>query len=316
MVSPARYELYALDTGSGSVVFHRPLDQPGLDARAAGQRGALSLQQGRIYVPFGGRYGDCGNYHGQVVSASASDPGAPLVTYSTPARSAGIWAPGGASIGDDGTLYVATGNGEASGPEGRTEAVIALSPALDEVDTWQPSDWRELDRGDTDIGSVPPTLLPDLGLVFQSGKNGWGYLLRLGALGAVGGEVASGKLPADCGGVFGGTAYTASMLYLPCAKRVIALRVTDNPPAFTLAWRGPDENGSPAVGPPIVVAGAVWNVDLAGRLLAIDAATGAVRFQAKLAGRPSHFASLAYGGGQVFTATENGVYAFQLLGLN
>jgi outer membrane protein assembly factor BamB len=106
------------------------------------------------------------------------------------------------------------------------------------------------------------------------------------------------------------------MLYLPCAKRVIALRVTDNPPAFSLAWRGPDENGSPAVGPPIVVAGAVWNVDLAGRLLAIDAATGAVRFQAKLAGRPSHFASLAYGGGQVFTATENGVYAFQLLGLN
>src|SRR6266581_1145795 len=83
MVQPASYELYALDIASGSVVFHRPLDQPGLDAAAAGQRGALALEQGQVYVPFGGRLGDCGNYHGQVVAASASDPGGPLQTYTT-----------------------------------------------------------------------------------------------------------------------------------------------------------------------------------------------------------------------------------------
>src|SRR5207244_12526359 len=63
MVRPTAYELYAVDIGSGIVVFHRPLDQAGLDAPSAGQRGALALQQCQVYVPFGGRFGDCGSYH-------------------------------------------------------------------------------------------------------------------------------------------------------------------------------------------------------------------------------------------------------------
>jgi outer membrane protein assembly factor BamB len=313
MVSPTQYELYAVDIASGGVVFHRPLD-PVLDPGAAGQRGALALEQGRVYIPFGGRFGDCGNYHGQVVAAPASDPNAPLLVYTTPAPGAGMWAPGGVAIADDGTLYAVTGNGEANGPDGRTEAVLGLSPTLDEVDAWQPTNWRELDRGDIDLGSVPPALLADLGLVFQSGKNGMGYVLRLGALGGVGGEIAAGTIPAGCGGVFGNTAYASPMLYVPCASRVVALSVSNNPPGFTLAWRGPDETGQPTVGPPIVVAGAVWNVDLAGRLVALDAATGAVRFQAGLGGKPTHFASLAYGGGQIYTTTDAGVSAFQLIG--
>jgi outer membrane protein assembly factor BamB len=316
MTDRTNYELYAVDVASGSIVFHRPLDQPGLDAAAAGQRGALALQQGRVYVPFGGRFGDCGNYHGQVVAASASDPSAPLLTYTTPARRAGMWAPGGVAIADNGTLYVATGNGDASGPEGRTEAVIALSPTLDELDAWQPTDWLALDRSDTDVGSVPPALLPDLGLVFQTGKNGQGYLLRLGALGGVGGEVATASVPAGCGGVFGATAYAAPLLYVPCGSRVVALKVSGSPPAFSLAWRGPDEKGQPTVGSPIVAAGAVWDIDLSGHLFALDASTGAQRFQTAIPGQPGHFATLAYGGGQIYTATADGVAAFQLIGLN
>jgi polyvinyl alcohol dehydrogenase (cytochrome) len=315
MVSSRQYELYAVDIGSGGVVFHRPLDAV-MDPAAAGQRGALSLRNGVVYVPFGGRFGDCGNYHGQVIGASASDASAPLLVYTTPARRAGMWAPGGVAITDDGTLYAATGNGDADGPEGRTEAVLALSLTLDEVDAWQPSDWLALDRSDTDVGSVPPALLPDLGLVFQSGKNGKGYLLRLGALGGVGGELASGGVPAGCGGVFGSTAYASPMLYVPCGRRVVALQVSGNPPSFSLAWRGPDESGQPTVGAPIVAAGAVWDVDLAGRLFALDAATGALRFQAGLGGKPEHFAALAYGGGRIYTTTDAGVSAFQLIGLN
>lgn len=315
MVQPARYELYALDLGSGTVVFHRPLDQPGLDAPAAGQRGALALLQGTVFVPFGGRFGDCGNYHGQVVAASASDPSAPLLAYTTPARRAGMWAPGGVGISADGTLYVATGNGDADRPEGRSEAVLALSPGMTELDSWQPTDWLALDRSDTDVGSVPPALLQDQGLIFQTGKNGQGYLLRIGALGGVGGEVASGPMPQGCGGVFGATAYASPLLYVPCGNRVIALQISNNPPAFSLAWRGPDETGQPTVGAPIVAAGAVWDVDLSGRVLVLDAATGAQRFVGQLPGQPNRFAALAYGGGQVYVATPSGVAAFQLLGL-
>jgi outer membrane protein assembly factor BamB len=314
MISPNAYELYAVDLASGIVVFHRPLDVV-LDAPAAGQRGALAIQHGRVYVPFGGRFGDCGGYHGQIVAASASDPTAPLLVYTTPARRAGMWAPGGVAIGNDGTLYAATGNGDASGPEGRTEAVLALSPTLDELDAWQPVDWQALDRSDTDVGSVPPALLSDVSLLFQSGKNGIGYLLRMGALGGVGGEVAAGTVPAGCGRVFGGTAYAPPMLYLPCSSGVIAVQIGSSPPTFTLAWRGPDATGQPTVGSPIVVAGAVWDIDLSGRLFALDGATGAQRFVTRVPGQPSRFAALAYGAGQIYTATADGVAAFQLVGL-
>ena len=86
MVQPTHYELYALDLGSGSPVWHRSLDEPGLDAPSAGQRGALSLDQGQVYIPFGGRFGDCGNYHGQVVAASVADPSAPLMSSMISAR--------------------------------------------------------------------------------------------------------------------------------------------------------------------------------------------------------------------------------------
>jgi outer membrane protein assembly factor BamB len=315
MVPRAQYQLYALDLGSGSVLWNRALDQPGLDAPAAGQRGALTLQNGTVYIPFGGRFGDCGNYHGQVVAASASDPTPPLVAYTTPARRAGIWAPGGVAIGSDGTLYVATGNGDASGPDGRTEAVLALSPSLQEVDSWQPVDWLSLDRSDTDVGSVPPALLQDQGLIFQSGKNGQGYLLRMGGLGGVGGEAFSGSMPGGCGGVFGATAYASPLLYIPCGGKVIAVRISNDPPNFSFAWQGPGETGQPTVGAPIVAAGAVWDVDLSGRLLALDAGSGQQLFAGPLPGQPNKFAGLAYGSGQVYVATPDGVAAFQLVGL-
>ena len=313
MVQPAHYELYAVDLGSGSVTWHRPLDQV-TEVASEGQRGALALEQGQVYVPFGGRLGDCGGYHGQVIAASATDPSAADFAYTTPARRAGMWAPGGVGTGPDGTLYVATGNGDANGPEGRTEAVLALSPSLEEADSWQPSDWQALDRSDTDVGSVPPALLLDQGLIFQTGKNGKGYLLKIGGLGSVGGEAYSGTVPAGCGGVFGATAYASPLLYIPCGGKIVALRVSNNPPSFSLAWQGPGEGGG-TVGAPIVVAGAVWDVDPSGRLLALDAGNGQQRWAGDLPGQAAKFAGLAYGGGQVYVATPEGVAAFQLVGL-
>ena len=316
MFQPAHYELFALDLGSGGVVFHRTVDLPGADPRAAGQRGALAFEQGRVYIPFGGRLGDCGDYRGQVVAASGSDPGAPLQTYTTPAPHAGIWTASGVVIGSDGTVYVATGNGDAKGPEGRTEAVLALSPDLNELDSWQPSDWKALDDRDIDIGSVGPALLQDKGLIFQSGKNGQGYLLRIGSLGGVGGEAVTKPMPNGCGGVYGGTAYASPLVYVPCGKFILALSISSDPPDFSSVWRGPDQVGQRSVGSPIVAAGAVWNADFNGRLFALDAANGAQRFVGQLPGKPNTFATPAYGGGQVYVATAEGVAAFQLVGLS
>src|SRR5581483_3038884 len=125
---------------------------------------------------FGGLYGDCGPYHGWVVSVAADGSG-DLSTYKVPTpREAGIWAPPGPTVDVDGTLLVATGNGESFQEFDYGNAVVRLSPDLDVLDYWAPSDWARLSRRDVDVGSISPALL-DGGQVFQSGKSGMGYLL-------------------------------------------------------------------------------------------------------------------------------------------
>jgi hypothetical protein len=97
-------------------------------SRDQNQRGALAILDGMLYVPFGGHYGDCGQYRGFVVGISISNPHS-ILSWATRARGGGIWAPGG--IASDGrSLFVATGNtiGAASWSDG--EAIVRLAPDL------------------------------------------------------------------------------------------------------------------------------------------------------------------------------------------
>jgi hypothetical protein len=92
--APPHYQLYAVNLDDGSIIFERAVNVPGLDARTQGQRGALALANGQVYVIFGNRsYPSCDPWNGWVV-ASASDPSANLMSYTVPTSRAGIWAPG------------------------------------------------------------------------------------------------------------------------------------------------------------------------------------------------------------------------------
>ena len=105
-----RHTLWSLSLATGTTVSQRPVDVSGSDPRAQQQRGALTLLGSRVYVPFGGLYGDCSDYKGRVVGAPTSGAG-PLVSFTTANdRQAGIWAPAGESVRGN-SLYVATGNG-------------------------------------------------------------------------------------------------------------------------------------------------------------------------------------------------------------
>src|SRR5437588_370891 len=83
--SPALgHVLFALDLGSGRVRWRRTVDATGADPRVHQLRSALSLSRGRVYVAYGGLFGDCGNYFGQVVSAPANGPGGALRAFRVP----------------------------------------------------------------------------------------------------------------------------------------------------------------------------------------------------------------------------------------
>jgi outer membrane protein assembly factor BamB len=75
---------------------------------------------------------------------------------------------------------------------------------------------------------------------------------------------------------------------------------------FARAWKGPGFRA----GPPIVAGGAVWTVDLdGGKLYALNAQTGAVRFQASI-GSPAQFSSPAAAGGSIYVGGGSQLLAF------
>jgi hypothetical protein len=302
-VQPGRHELVALAISNGHVRFRRAADPSGLDPLVHQQRAALTISGDRVYWAFGGLFGDCGDYHGEVAGLALDGSGT-MVTYRVPSgRAAGIWAPPGPAVDTSGDLFVATGNSFSTSGFDGANAVIRLSPQLDQLDLWAPANWLELNQGDVDLGSIGPTILPD-GLLFQSGKEGVGYLLRRDHLGGIGGEAFSAQV-CEGGGAFGATATTGSSVYVPCTGGLVAIRLTAGP-AFTVAWR----SSAFDAGPPVIAGGAVWTVDIGtGDLLAFDERTGAQVFKASL-GAVAHFTSPAAADGRLYVAATDHVVAF------
>lgn len=254
--------LYSLSLVDGSLAWQQTIDPVGSNPSVQQLRGALAIGSGYVYVPFGGLFGDCGDYHGYVVGVPLA--GGATVAFRVPSASgASIWSPMGPSIAADGSVYVVTGNATSSASTfGYSDSVLQMSPDLRTVRSYfAPSNWAQLNRADADLGSVGAALLPG-SVVFSIGKEGIGYVLRAGALGGVGGQVASGKV---CGGAWGGTAWVESTVYVPCVDGLYAVTVGGS----SLQVRS--HVGRPALAPPIVAAGAVWAIDSSdGSLYAFD----------------------------------------------
>jgi outer membrane protein assembly factor BamB len=295
------HELFALDLATGTVRWQHSIDPPGLSPVVEQQRGALTLTGGRLYVPFGGLYGDCGQYRGAVVSLAADGSGA-IAAYIVPtSRMAGIWNPAGPVVDASGSLWVTTGNSESQGSFDFGNAVIRLSPQLAVRDYFAPADWAALNASDADLGSLGPVLLPH-NRVLAVGKAGTAYLLDSGNLGHVGGALASAQVGS---GAFGAAAALGSMAFVPCSDALVGVRVAGD--RIEVAWRLPG-----GAGPPIVAAGVVWSLGQDGQLTAVDPGNGSVRFSIQLSPPVSRFFSLAAADGRLFVPDGARIAAFSL----
>src|SRR5579884_668404 len=58
------HDFVGIDAKSGQVRFRRPAEAPSGNPAAHQQRAALLLSGGRVYVAYGGLFGDCGDYRG------------------------------------------------------------------------------------------------------------------------------------------------------------------------------------------------------------------------------------------------------------
>lgn len=296
------HTLWALSLADGRTQSQRTIDLSGTDPKAQQERGALTLLGSRVYVPFGGLYGDCSDYKGRVVGAPLSGSG-PLVSFTTDnQRQAGIWAPAGESVRDN-SLYVATGNGMPYDQVADSDSVLRLSPTLAVQSLFTPSNYESLSANDQDLGSTAPALLPN-GQVFEVGKQGVGYVLNGTRLGGTGGELTSASV---CEGGFGGDAVDGSTVVFSCYRSLQAVQVTGGAkPQLKTAWSV--TGGNP--GPPIVAGGVVWDVDRNGTLTGYRLSDGHQVFRAKDAAPTTSFPSPAASGTQLVVPAGTQVVSY------
>ena len=315
-----RYQtwLFAIDLVIRAIVFHVRVDGPGAGIDGYNQRGALTLTSSRVYVPFGGRPGDCGDYHGIITSVEASD-GSHLLSFQDTGgdvTGGGFWAPGGLAVDSSGDLLAASGNalfrGSFCGAGFHLQdSVLRLTPTLatPPAGRWTPPNWRQLDCYDDDIAAIVPTLLAPYGLVFQSGKAGWAYLLRESSLGGT--APAPFGVDLRAGECRGGAAFDGQFVFVGCQGGLLGLRLDPAGPALRLPGGGGWRQTVPGCDaePPILAYGAVWWLDRCHVLHASDARTGSPIFRHEV-GSGNHFATPAAALGRVFVPTATGVAAF------
>ncbi len=290
--------LFTLNLADGSVTRRQGIDPPGANVPSEQQRSALSIANGRVYVPFGGLFGDCGPYHGYVLGVPLE--GGNVDVYRTPsARESGIWSPMGATFSDTGQVWVVTGTSSFD----YSNSVIQLSVDLKVQGFFAPSDWASLDAGDVDLGSVGAAWLPALGVLVAIGKGGTAYLLRASNLGGIGGQVASRHV---CSGAWGGSAWTGGRVFLPCIDGLVAVDVSAT--GLSVAWRAPQAG----MASPIIAAGAVWAIDVnTSTLFALDITSGAVLYSLGL-GDAQHFSTPAATQGYVVVPAGSSVVAVKV----
>lgn len=293
-----RHDLHAIDARNGQEEWARNLDVVDRDRTAEQQRSAILVSHNTVYVAFGGLFGDCGNYIGYVTAIGTDGKGA-IAHYGVPSgREAGIWAPPGPVLDDDGTLLFAVGNGsETGGQFDGSDSVLRLSPGLQRAAFFAPSTWPADNAADLDLGSSSPIQVGNHTVI--AGKRGTVYLLAK-SLGGIGGQVAT----LDGCAAYGGAAATQTAAVLPCNDGISRLNVDGG--HMHWAWQL-----SGVAGSPIIVGDTVYSVSLDnGDLYAVDLRTGHVRSRINI-GSVTRFATPAPISGGLVVGTTSGVVAIR-----
>jgi hypothetical protein len=332
LAADSAWHVFGIDLTSHLVVLNTTIPSStgtGFDWTIEQQRGALSLANGYVYVPFGGRIGDCGPYHGWVIGVATN--GSTTVTYyESPTTAEGIWAPGGAAIDDStGNVFFATGNAIPCSGSVNSDSIIRTASTLGTATSFfQPQDWStNWCVPDQDMGSVSPVLISP-SLMFATGKYGQGFLLNPANLGGTNGQLFPSGAPYTgvdvCLGdhnaaSYGSVAYAYGRVYFSCESNgIVSLSVNSSTPSFSSCDAACTASGTWHVGglgtmsSPIVAGGAVWAISTSGGgLYGFNATTGAQIFHSANFSA-SRFSTPSEAGGQIFAGAGNVIRSFNM----
>ncbi len=330
-----RHMVFGLSLATGNVAPGWPVDVAngvaGFNNAPQGQRSALTLVNGKLYVPYAGHDGDCGTYNGMVVGFNLAKP-AVFGAWSTEITGGGSWGQSGVAF--DGTsMFVTTGNTFSSSNSswGGGEAVIRLPPTLtnptQDADFFAPTNWQTLDADDLDLGgtSAIPIDTPVTPRVLALGKDGNAYLLNRENLGGIGHQIAMTQVSTDQirtamatypGADAARVAFEGQGKACPNGQtgNLVMLRIT--PSAIATAWCASfTGSGAPIVtttddgrADPIVwVVGAQGD----GKLYGFRGTDGQLLTAVASGGAPiEEFQTILHANGRLYVAADGAVYAF------
>ena len=228
------------------------------------QRGALSLVNGILYVPFGGVYGDGPPYKGFVVAINTANP-TQTGAWSASGDRSGLWQGGG--LASDGTSIFATTANGGDGTHMDSEEVVRITgmgaSTHNAKDVFFPSSWHTWDGQDNDFGSSSPLVVSFSGacqaMVVSPSKPGHLFFMDPANLGGANGNTPLRDLllatNANPGGEYkvfyaAPTAYiSTSGVHLALEARVdaacagggdqlvsVKVDMTTTPPTPSVAW--------------------------------------------------------------------------------
>jgi len=292
----------AIDITTGKVKSGWPVKVDTLasfDPTLHNQRSALSVVNGILYIAYAGYVGDCGNYHGRVVSIDTSNP-TTAGQWAAGDMGDGIWASGG--LASDGTsVFAATGNQTPLDGTFTThtdsESVVRITGMGTKADSFSPSaDWANFDHTDADLGSTNPMVITVPGatpskLVVSIAKGGNGYLLDAGKLagtalatfslaGASAMQPVNGA-PASYRTSMGTYVVMSSSGAAGCpggktGNQVMAVRITPSPLSASVAWCAPiGSSTNPIATTTDGTSDAIVWYSSSGKLMGVDGDTGA-----------------------------------------
>ena len=296
------HTLVGLDPTTGRQTYARNIDVPGQSPLVENQRGALAISKGRVLVPYGGHAGDCGDYHGYLISVSAANGSGFAYYRAGTVREAGMWQSSGTSVDRSGYAYNVTGNGsQTSGKWDGGNAVSKFDPVtMRRLSTFAPSDWAAGNANDTDLGSAGAALVGNN--IWAQGKSSTGYVLSSANLGGIGGSISS--TTNACATQFGGPAVHSYNVYASCTNGIRHLVISPNG-AIHQGWQAP----SNVTGSPVVGGGRVWSLDPGGgTLYSIGEQSGQVAGSISV-GATARFATPALSGRLVLVPTQTGITA-------
>jgi hypothetical protein len=332
-----KHFIYSLNVDTGATNLGWPVDVnaavPGgaFTSLVQEERGGLALVNGIVYVPYSGYFGDCGMYHGWVVGVHIDDP-TNVGAWATDAIGGGIW--GHSGVASDGTnMFVITGNtiGTTPGNWQGGEAIIRLQagPVFsgNPTDYWAPTNWFNLDVGDTDLGGCSAILIdvPNATpseLVLALGKDGNAYLVNRNNLGGIAAPVAQLSVDGTLRGQSSATYTTSNGTYFVFragGTQIKAYKITaTNPPTIVSAWNASQSGeGSPWVTMTDGTNNAiVWVVGAEGdgRLHGYNGDTGTPIYTGDQMTGTRKWNSGIVARGSIYVANDNKVYKFNVPG--